>query len=132
MDPMKSRRENHSSRELWRRKKASRGRWAPGWRCRGVRLGLGRGGESLDAGVQARLVAAGGVLVQDTLLNALVEDRDGLRVVGGDGLFVAGDDGLTQAAQAAAELGLVGAVGRGLGFGLTCALQRGNMICHRI
>src|ERR1017187_10046755 len=38
-----------------------------------------RGDEGLDACVQTSLVAAGGVLLQDTLLDALVEDGDGLR-----------------------------------------------------
>ena len=86
--------------------------------------GFGGGNERLDAGVQASLVTAGGVLVQDTLLDALVEDGDSLAVGGGDGLLVAGDDGLAQDAKTAAELALVRAVGAGLGFGLTCALQR--------
>jgi len=119
-----------------RRNKASRcaGRdWRWFDRVREIRLRGGLGGdESLDAGVQAGLVAAGGVLVQDTLLHALVQDGDSLRVGGGDGLLVAGNDGLAQDAQGAAELALVGTVGGGLGFGLTCALQRGDMICHGI
>ena len=90
------------------------------------------GDEGLDAGVEAGLVAAGGVLVQDTLLHALVEDGDGRGVGGGDGLLVAIGDGLAQDAQGAAQLGLVGAVVRGLGFGLAGALQRGDMICHKL
>ena len=58
--------------------------------------GFGGDDEGLDAGVEAGLVAAGGVLMQDTLLDALVEDGDGLAVGGGDGLLVAFGDGLAQ------------------------------------
>jgi len=79
--------------------------------------------DGLDAGVEAALVAAGGVLVQDTLLDALVEHGDGGRVGGGDGLLIADGKRLAQDAEGAAELALVGAVGRSLGDGLTCALQ---------
>ena len=83
----------------------------------------GLGGQGLDAGVEAALVAAGSVLVKDTLLDALVEDRDGSPVGIVEGLLVAGGEGLAHDAQGAAELGLVGAVDGRLGDGLTGALE---------
>jgi len=86
--------------------------------------------ESLDAGVETALVTAGGVLVQDTLLDALVEHRSG-RAVGFKRLgVIACGDGLAQKTQGAAKLGLVGAVDGRLGDGLTSALQGRDMICH--
>jgi hypothetical protein len=86
--------------------------------------------DGLDAGVEAALVAAGGVLVEDTLLDALVEDGDGGAVDVDEGLLVAGGEGLAHEAEGAAELGLVGAVDGRLGEGLTGALEGGDMICH--
>jgi len=88
------------------------------------RCGLSLGGDDgLDAGVEAALVAAGSVLVQDTLLDALVEDRDGGAVGIVEGLLVAGGEGFAHDAQGAAELRLVGAVDGRLGDGLTGALE---------
>lgn len=91
--------------------------------------GLG-GNDSLYAGVETSLVAAGGVLVDDALLDALVEHRDGGAVGCTKGLGIAFGDGLAQGAEASTELALVCPVDRGLGLCLTCALQRRNMICH--
>ena len=91
---------------------------------------LGGDDEGLDAGVEAGLVAAGGVLMQDTLLDALVEDGDGGAVGLDKGFLVAGGEGLAHEAEGAAELGLVGAVDGRFGDGLTGALERGNVICH--
>jgi hypothetical protein len=88
------------------------------------------GGQSLDAGVQAALVAGGGVGVEDTLLDALVECGGGCLVLLGRGLEVAGVDGLAEGAQAAADAALIGAVDRGALLGLTDALERGDMVCH--
>jgi hypothetical protein len=116
-----------------------RGRWTT---LEGQVLGLGGlldgldrgcgGGENdgLDAGVEAALVAAGGVLVQHTLLHAAIQDRDGRTVDGGNGLLVAGGEGLAHEAEGAAELGLVGAVDGRLGEGLTGALEGRDVICH--
>ena len=83
-----------------------------------------------NAGVEAALVAAGSVLVKDTLLDALVEDRDGGAVGIVEGLLIAGGEGLAHDAQGAAELGLVGAVDGRASDGLTGALQGRHMICH--
>ena len=92
--------------------------------------GFGLGDDGLDAGVEAALVAAGGVLVEDALLDALVEDGDGGAVGLDEGFLVAGGEGLAHEAEGAAKLGFVGAVDGGLGDGLTGALERGNVICH--
>lgn len=83
----------------------------------------GFGGERLESGVEAALVAAGGVLVEHALLDALVEHGDGGAVGLGGGLVVAGGDGLAHEAEGAAELGLVGAVDGRSGDGLAGALQ---------
>ena len=91
---------------------------------------LGR--NCLDSRIQPALVAAGGVLMQNALLHALVEHRDGLAVRLAQRLRIALGDRFTQRAQRASQLALVGAVHRGLGLGLTCALQRRNMICHKL
>jgi hypothetical protein len=91
---------------------------------------FGLGDDGLDAGVEAALVAAGGVLVQDALLDALVEDGDGGAVGLDEGGLVAGGEGLAHEAEGAAELGLVGTVDGRLGDGLTGALERRNVICH--
>lgn len=81
------------------------------------------GDDGLDAGVETALVAAGGVLVQDTLLDGLVEDGDGGAVDLCDLGLVASGEGLAHEAERAAELGLVGAVDGRLGDGLTGALE---------
>ena len=83
----------------------------------------GLGNDGLDAGVEAALVAARGVLVENTLLDALVEDRDGRTVDLGKGLLVAGCDGLAHEAQGTAKLGPVGAIDGRLGDGLTRTLE---------
>jgi hypothetical protein len=92
--------------------------------------GCGLGDDGLNAGVETTLVAAGGVLVEDTLLDALVEDGDGGAIDLDEGLLVAGGEGLAHEAEGAAELGFVGAVDGGLGDGLTGALERRYVICH--
>ena len=68
--------------------------------------------------------------MQDALLDALVEDGDGLAVLGLGGLDIALDEGLAQGAQAGADAAAVGAVDIGAGYGLAGALKRRNMICH--
>ncbi len=73
------------------------------------------GCSGLYACVEAALVAACRVLVQHALLNALIEDGDGLAVGCAEGLGVAGGDGLAHGAQGATQLALVGAVDRGFG-----------------
>jgi hypothetical protein len=94
--------------------------------------GLFRGGsdDSLDASVKAALVTAGGVLVQNTLLDALIEQGDGRAVLLAESLLVASGDGLAQGTEGAAKLGLVGAVDGGLGDGLARTLEGRNCICH--
>src|ERR1700733_6139447 len=88
------------------------------------------GGQGLDAGVEAALVARGGVGVEDALLDTLVEGGGGQAVLLAGGLDVALLNGLAQQAEAAADAALVGAVHRGLGYGLTDALERGDVVCH--
>jgi hypothetical protein len=100
------------------------------WEAGKILGGFGLGDDGLDAGVEAALVAAGRVLVQDALLDALVEDGDGRAVGLDEGGFVAGGESLAHEAEGAAELGLVGTVDGRLGDGLTGALERGNVICH--
>src|SRR6202022_4150749 len=77
----------------------------------------------LDAGIQAALVAAGGVLMQNALLHALVQDRNRRAIDLTQRLRVATGDRLAQGAQRAAQLALVGAIDCGLGDGLTRTLQ---------
>lgn len=97
----------------------------------GVRGGLRLfRGDGFDAGVEAALVARGGVGVEDALLHALVEDGDGGAVLLAGGFGVALLDGFAEGAQAGAELGAVGAVHRGTFYGLPDALERGNMVRH--
>ena len=84
----------------------------------------------LDAGVESAFVAAGGVLVQDALLNALVEDGDGGAVDLDKVLLVAGGEGLAHEAEGSAKLGLVGAVDGRLGNGLAAALEGRYVVCH--
>ncbi len=88
------------------------------------------GRQSLDAGVKAALVAGGGVGVENALLHALVEGGGGCLVLLSCGLDVARVEGLAQRAEAASYSALVGAVDRGSIFGLTDALERGDMVCH--
>jgi hypothetical protein len=80
-------------------------------------------GNSLHASIQTALVAAGGVLGQNALLDALVEHRDSGAISCAKSLRVALRNRLTQRTQCAAQLALVSAVHRGFGLGLTCALQ---------
>jgi hypothetical protein len=68
--------------------------------------------------------------VEDALLDALVEDRDGRTVDLGKGLLIAGGEGLAHEAQGTAKLGLVGAIDGRLGDGLTGALEGRYVICH--
>lgn len=83
-----------------------------------------------DALAQAGLVARGGILVQRTFLNGLVECGDGLAIgLLGRGLVSLGDD-LAQVAQLRAQGGSVGAVARRAAFGLAGALERRKMVCH--
>ena len=74
----------------------------------GIKLPLvrslgGLGCEGLDAGVEAALVAGGGVVVEDALLDALVEGGGGEAELLLSGLVVALGDGLAQAAEVAAD-----------------------------
>src|SRR5882757_7636447 len=87
---------------------------------------------SLHTRIQPALVAVCGVLMQNTLLHALVQDRRGLAVLGCCRSMVALGDCLTQLAQRPTQLALVRAVHRRLTNRLTCALQRLNMICHKL
>src|SRR5271170_5646971 len=87
---------------------------------------LGR--ERLDPGVEAALVAGGGVVVQNALLDALVERGSGQPQLLLGGLHVALGDRLAQAAQAAADAAPVGTVYCRLLLGLTGALERRNMV----
>ncbi len=77
---------------------------------------------SLHACIQAGLVAARGVLMQNTFLNALVEDGDGHAVLLGYILAIAFEESLAEAAQDSAQLAFVRAVYRGLRDCLTGAL----------
>ncbi len=86
--------------------------------------------DCLHASVQTALVTGCGVLVQDALLDALVQERDGAAVLNGDGLRVCGGERLAHGAEAAAHLALVGAVHDGLASCLTGALKRGYVVCH--
>ena len=105
-----------------------------------LRLGLGNLGDSgflrrcsdegLEARVEAALVTRNGVLVQDALLDALVESGDGGLELGLGGWYIAVDESFAHQAQAAANAGTVGAIDFRLDDGLTCALERRNMICH--
>src|SRR5580658_2341516 len=83
-----------------------------------------------DTLAQTRLVARSGVLVQQTLLNALVERGYRLAVGLLGGSFVAFFDGLAQITQLSTQCGCVGAVAHGAAFGLARTLQRRKMICH--
>lgn len=85
---------------------------------------------SFHASSEAALVARSGVVVEDALLHALVERRNGLPELLVDGGGIALGEGLAQQAQAAADAALVGAVHRSLSLSLTGALQRRNMVSH--
>ena len=93
-------------------------------RCNGCLGDLCRRDDCFHASVQTGLVAAGGVLVDHTLLHTLIKYLNGGAVGSAEGLGIALGDCFPQRTQAAAELALVGAVDRGLGLCLTCALQR--------
>lgn len=80
--------------------------------------------------IEAALVAAGSVLVEDALLDALVEHRSGCAVNLHQVFCVAAGDGLPKGAQRATKLRPVGAVDDGFDDGLTGALQGRNVICH--
>jgi hypothetical protein len=68
--------------------------------------------------------------MEDALLNALVERRDGLAELGLGGLHVPLGQRFTERAQAGAHTAAVGTVDGGLGLGLTGALERRNVVCH--
>jgi len=68
--------------------------------------------------------------MENALLHAPVEGGGGRLVLLSRGLDVARVEGLAQRAEAAAYTALVGAVDRGSLFGLTDALERGDMVCH--
>jgi len=90
------------------------------------------GGECLDAGVQAALVAGGGIGVEDALLHALVERRGGRLVLLAGGLEITLVERLTQQAEAAADAALVRTVDRSAPFSLTDALERGDVVCYGV
>jgi hypothetical protein len=94
-----------------------------------MRLCLG-GGQGLEAGVEAALVAGDGVLVKDALLHALVEGGDGLAVLGLCGLDVALGESFAQGPQAGADAAAVGAVYICARYGLAGALERRYVVCH--
>jgi hypothetical protein len=94
---------------------------------------LGRGeNERLEACVEAALVTGDGVLVQNTLLNALIESGDSGAELGLGSFRLAGGEGLAHLAKAIAHARTVGAVDLSLGDGLAGALQRRDMICHGV
>jgi hypothetical protein len=78
---------------------------------------------SLHACIQTALVAVRGVLVQNALLHALVQDRRGFAVLGRCRGVVALGNRLAQQAQGSTQLALVRAVHRRLTNRLTCSLQ---------
>lgn len=91
-----------------------------------------RRGQSLQACVQAALVARSGVLVEDALLDGAVKGRSGGAVLRLSGLHVAGGERLAHGAQSGADAGAIGAIDLGAGNGLTGALQRRDMIGHNV
>ena len=100
---------------------------APGRICFmpcGFQKNLCFGGDCLEAGVEAGLVAGDGVLVEDALLDALVEGGDGFTELNVSGICVALGDCFPQGAKAGAHAGTIGAVDRSAGLRLTGALQR--------
>lgn len=80
--------------------------------------------QSLDTRAQARLVARRRVLVEHTLLDGLIQGRNGLAIHLLGGSFVAFGEALAELAQAAAQARSVGPVAGGASFCLTGALQR--------
>jgi len=96
----------------------------------GFQENLGLRGDCLEAGIEPALVARNGVLVEDTLLNALVESGDGFAELGLGGLGIALSNGLAESAEAGTHASTIGAVDRGAGLGLAGALQRRYMVCH--
>src|SRR5487761_1190376 len=77
---------------------------------------LGR--QSLHASIQAALVTRSGIVVQNALLHALVEQRGGLVVLRSRRGYIALLQGFAHGAQAVTELGAVGAVDGGALDGL--------------
>jgi|SRR6185369_10402984 len=75
-------------------------------------------GGSLNARRKARLVPGAGILMNDALFDALVDERNRLAVKSLSlGLIAGGDSGL-ELTELGAQAGLVGAVNRGLRFRL--------------
>lgn len=119
------RRQSHrdsGSRDNWFQSGKEKGRRMPAWVRGPVRSGS-LGCECLQARVETALVAAGSVLVENTLLDALVEDRDSGAVLNGGSLGVTGRDGFAHQTEGTAKLGLVGAVDSRAGDGLAGALK---------
>ena len=87
-------------------------------------------GHGLQPGVQAALVARGGVVVQNALLHALIEQGNRPVVLGTCGGGIVRGQRFAHGAQATAQLAAVGAVDGGALDGLPGALQRRNMVCH--
>jgi hypothetical protein len=84
----------------------------------------------IDADAEAGLITRGGIAVQRTLLDCLVERGHRLAVGLLGGLLVALLDGLAQSAQRGAQAGGVGAIGGRALRGLTGAFERRKMISH--
>src|ERR1700733_3051623 len=80
--------------------------------------------------MQAALVPGGGVLVEHTLLHALIQSRNGFTVLLGNRGGIPFSNSLAQGAEGLANMTLVGAVDPGTLDCLTGALQRRHMICH--
>ena len=70
--------------------------------------------------------------MQHTLLYAFVQNRCGLAVLSRRRGMITPRDRLTQLAQGSTQLALIRTVNRRLSNRLTCALQRRNMICHKL
>ncbi len=87
-------------------------------------------GYGFDTRVQAGLVAAGGIFMENTFLDALIKDGNGGAVLRGSGLGVALDDSFAHQAEHTAELALVGAINGRLDDGLAGALEGGDVISH--
>lgn len=68
--------------------------------------------------------------MDDALLHALVDDRNGGAEFRGGGCGVALLEGFAQGAEGGAEVGAIGAVDGGFSGGLTGALERGNVVRH--
>src|ERR1019366_804968 len=79
---------------------------------------------------EAGLVAAGGVLVEDALLDALVHHGNRFAIGGLGGFLLAFGNGLAQGTQRAAQTRLIGAIARSFSLGLTRTFKRRKMVCH--